>query len=474
MSLKIISTFGDHTSLLPLAVKDGVNSLGMTAFSYDAGGEIEAKDRFIDEFGTQAIWLGGLPFFKWAYDKTAYKAAGLNSKIDMRLVADKDQFEIASKYAKKYAEKLKDTKIIDTLADAGKNSKKFQNLFLGRFAVATALTLGSFFTLVKVKQNYTEKQIEKRFWEEKAKKAKDSFYKSNVGNSPAFKGFGVQNNSHGDSIKMKKNSPQNSPSFKGAGRFMQSFMFDPVKNLFIVDAGITGERLGSARTKTEFMEYAIKEGSLLMFMYVAGRYVQSGIEALSEKFLKKPIQLHAEVIASDSLKDSIKSGKILKDVEAFEKIAVDNNAIYEFVYAEKNANNIIIDAAKKSGILESLKNRAKNDTGLVNPHKYIDPKRMKELSANLKKFAESFTNMKEHSKDLGKPAETLEQFLKKSKKLKIGSVVGNIGLSCVVLGLIVPYVMLKYREKTNGNKDFHVQTEIQQRLENNFKARQTA
>ena len=77
---KITSTFGDHSSLLPLFTKDVVNSAGMTAFSYEAGGKIEGKDRFIDEFGTQGIWLGGLPFFKWMFNKTAYKIANI-SKI---------------------------------------------------------------------------------------------------------------------------------------------------------------------------------------------------------------------------------------------------------------------------------------------------------------------------------------------------------------------------------------------------------
>ena len=72
---KITSTFGDHSNLLPLFTKDVVNSTGMTAFYYDAGGKIEAKDRSIDEFGTQAIWMGGLPGFKWIIDNTAYKLA---------------------------------------------------------------------------------------------------------------------------------------------------------------------------------------------------------------------------------------------------------------------------------------------------------------------------------------------------------------------------------------------------------------
>lgn len=457
MSLKIVSTFGDHTSLYPLAVKDCVNSLGMTAFSYDAGGKIEAKDRFIDEFGTQTIWLGGLPFFKWAFNKTAYKAAKLNPNIDMRLVADKDQFEVATKYAKKYAKKLEDKNLINSLTDAGKQSKLFRNLFLSKFATATALTLGSFFTLVKLKQEYTKKQIEKEFWE---KKAKEGFYKNDVAKSQAFKGFAANSAPK----TAEADNSKKSPSFKGAASFMQSFMFDPVKNLFIVDAGITGERLASSRTKSEFVEYSIKEGSLLLFMYVAGRYVQKGIEKLSEKIFKKPIELHAEFLASDELKNSISSGKINKDLETFSKIADNKKAIYEFFYADKNSGNIIVQAAKKSGILSTLKDASKKDTGLINPHQYIDAEKMKELANNLKKVSESYK----------KSGEGLEQFLKKATNLKIGSVAANIGVSCLFLGLIVPYAMLKYREKQNGNKEFHVQKQIQQNLENNFKARYNA
>ena len=468
MSLKIVSTFGDHTSLYPLAVKDCVNSLGMTAFSYDAGGKIEAKDRFIDEFGTQAIWLGGLPFFKWAFNKTAYKAANLNPNIDVRLVADKEQLEVASKYAKKYAKKLNDPNIVNSLTDASKQSKLFRNLFLSKFATATALTLGSFFTLVKVKQEYTKKQIEKEFWE---KKAKEGFYKNDLAKSQAFKGF-AQNATEKSA---QSNGNKKSPSFKGISGFMQSFMLDPVKNLFIVDAGITSERLASSRTKSEFFESAIKEGSLLIFMYVAGRYVQKGIEKFSEKVFKKPIELHAEFLASDELKNSIKSGKINKDLDEFSKISGNNKAIYEFFYSEKNADNIIVQAAKKSGIIDTIKEQPKSesgffkslftkkkDTGLVNPHQYIDAENMKELANNLSKVKESFKNS----------GESIEQFLKKSTNLKIGSVAANIGISCLFLGLIVPYTMLKYREKQNGNKEFHVQKQIQQNLENNFKARQ--
>ena len=92
---------------------------------------------------------------------------------------------------------------------------------------------------------------------------------------------------------MGENTQQNSSknvSFKGIGSALSKFMFDPVKNLFIVDAGITGERLMHSRTKNEFVEYSIKEGGFLFFMYIAGKYIQNGIEKLSAKFFQiKPI-----------------------------------------------------------------------------------------------------------------------------------------------------------------------------------------
>ncbi len=455
---KITSTFGDHSSLLPLFTKDVVNSAGMTAFSYNAGGKIEAKDRFIDEFGTQAIWMGGLPFFKWAIDKSVYKLAKINPNIDVRLLRDSEQLSVAQKYAAT----LKDKNISSNLLHAVSNSKLTQGLFLGKFAAATALTLTSFFTLVKVKQHYTKKQIEKQFW---AKKSEQHFYNNNVAKSPAFKAFSTENQQTKSDVK-----PSKVVSFKGLTSSLTGIMFDPVKNLFIVDAGITGERLANSRTKTEFAETAIKEGSLLFFLYVAGRYVQKGIEKISEKFFKKPIDLHAEVLSSDYMKNAIKSGKVNDDVNAIKSLMNSNKALYEFIYDAKNADNSVIKAAKQSGIIstivegnwwQKLIGKA-NNTGIIDPHKYINKNDINDLANNIKKLADVSP----------KGEEALTKFLNSCRNFKIGSVAANMGITCLFLGLIVPYCMMKYREKQqNGNKEFHVQSEIEQQLEKSFKGR---
>ena len=467
---KLTSTFGDHSNLIPLFTKDVVNSTGMTAFSYDAGGKIEAKDRFIDEFGTMAIWMGGLPFFKMAFDKSIYKLAKLSPDVDVRLLKDKEQLNAAQKYA----ETLKNTNVAETLNEVVKHTKKAQGLFLGKFATATALTLASFFTLVKVKQHYNKKEIEKQFW---AKKSAQQQFNSNFAQSPAFKAFAMNGT---NAPKADKNV-----SFKGLGNTLSSFMFNPVKNLFIVDAGITGERLVASRTKTEFAENAIKEGSLLFFLYIAGSYVQKGIEKLSEK-MGKPIGLHAEVLSSSYMKDSIESGKVnadtakVKDLIKAVKTAKENNnntkqlseakkALFEFIYSEKAQENTVVKAAKHSGTIKTiikgnwfdkLTGKAKN-THKIDPHQFISIGDLEAIADDISKLT---TEAKKH-KDLS-------TFLKKCRNMKIGSVAANMGITCLFLGLIVPYSMMKYREKhQNGKKEFHVQSEIEKQLEQNFKGR---
>ena len=49
-----------------------------------------------------------------------------------------------------------------------------------------------------------------------------------------------------------------------------------------------------------------------------------------------------------------------------------------------------------------MKDASKKDTGLINPHQYIDAEKMKELANNLKKVSETYN----------KSGEGLEQFLK--------------------------------------------------------------
>ena len=99
---KIFSTLGNGNSLVPMGIKDTANSLGLTAGSYITGQAAESQDRFIDEFGTQLIWLLGIPAYKKILDLTLFKGLGYDAGVDVRVLKDKEVFELAKKYAKQH------------------------------------------------------------------------------------------------------------------------------------------------------------------------------------------------------------------------------------------------------------------------------------------------------------------------------------------------------------------------------------
>ena len=129
---RIYSTLGNNSSLVPLAVKDVANSLGLTTGSYIIGDKLEGKDRFLDEFGTQAIWLFGLPVFKKITDLTLYKALKIDPKADVRLL---ETPEILDK-AIEFAPESQNNSIKKSLLELKNNPKFSKSLALTKFGIA--------------------------------------------------------------------------------------------------------------------------------------------------------------------------------------------------------------------------------------------------------------------------------------------------------------------------------------------------
>ncbi len=436
ISSQLVSKLGSPNSKIPLAVKDLCNSAGCTYFSYDAGGAIEGKDRLIDEVGTGALWLFGIPAYKKLIDMTLFKKAGLDPAVDVRVVKN-------SAYFKKAVENAPTDTIKKSLTDAGKNLGKTKSLNIAKFGIAMGLTMLSYFGLTKFKQEITKKNIEKEYIAKQMNKTVlthnyELFEKSNVFS------------------EIEQPKKQKNPSFGSAAviKAAEEMMLNPVKNMMLLDMGISAERLSGARTKGEFAEYAIKEGSFLFFVYGADKMIKKGIDFAAEKLFKTPIGLDAKLISSDYAKDILKNSKLKTQVKEFtQKFSsnTDINALYDFIF--KNQTHPVVEAAKQSGIISTIK--TKSGDVLIDTRKYIDPKDIQKLTKELNKFID----FKEPSK------QTVSKYLDKIKGLKVASTVLNIGLCCLALGYIVPKAMFKYREKhQNGKNDFHVKTEYEKEL----------
>lgn len=419
----VYATLGNNSSLVPLAIKDVANSVGLTTASYMSGDKAEGKDRFIDEFGTQAIWLGGLPLFKKVLDIALFKPMKLDPEIDARILKNPEILEAAKKFAP--TEQIK-----KNLIKVSEHQGKFKALTIAKFVAATVLTAGSYLGLTKFRHNYTEEKIKKDYFE-KVKKSQNNQNKSaNVNFSSAFSD--VHN---ADNKKQNKN-------LTFTGRF-ENFIFDPVRNLMLVDGTITGERLSHAKNPQDFMNYVIKEGSFWAFMYFAGPMISKALEKHADA-KGKSIDLDSRVIFGNDLKESFKNGSLKNYLNEFKAADKSDVALYKFAVQPEN-ENLVIKMAKDSDVISLLGKTDKVDT-----RKYIDLDALRGVGAKIEKLFNQYE----------KSGESLDEFFKSVRSLKKSAIFKNIGACIGALGILAPAIMLGLRK----DEDYQVRKDIEEKI----------
>lgn len=434
----IYSKLGNSNSLVPMAIKDIVNSVGLTAGSYITGDELEGKDRFLDEFGTQAIWLFGIPAYKKLLDFTLYKALKIDPNFDVRNFSKKRK-KLINKTIN-YA----DSSIKESIINATKNPKFSKNLAMGKFVVSTALTILSYAGLTKYRHLQTKKAAQKEILKEmqlENKDNKDKFLYTKPANKAAFNG-------------LHQNKTQDQPAFTGG---ISEFMYNPVKNLMILDGSITAERLAESRNKQELVGYAIKEGSFWAFMYFASKPIQKFLENRAEKNTKKPvaIDLDARVIESEDLAKAFKDGSLAKSSEKVLKLNSYSNMLD---YIHNNPDDFVVKMAKMSDIIPTLKKATQADD--VDYRQFIDYDEFQGVASKLKKLSQKFENFKATDvKD-----KSIEAFLKNVKKAKRSSIILNIGACIGALGVLAPALMVAMRKFDKNNEGFQVKEDLKQEM----------
>lgn len=444
---KIFSTLGSNSSLLPLAIKDVANSAGITLGSYMTGKETEGQDRFIDEFGTEIIWLGGIPFYKKISDLTLYKLTGIDHKFDVRNITKinklkngtKEQIAEAEEFAKIMLEKTPEH-LKESVKKALSKPTLVKNLSLLKFGISTALAIATYMGLTNYRQKYRlNKEIE-NLKEEQAKQKNSKTLKHKQLNVPqAFEG-----------VHKNKNHDKKGISFTGG---IQEFMLNPVKNMMLLDAAITEERLRSSESKQEFINYSIKEASTWAFMYFAGPVFQKYFE---NKVMEKkgfPINMDSRIIESTELREAMGSGTLKQSIEEFEKKCSNatDTEIYKFIH--EHPDNEIVKMAKKADIV-SVVNKKKGDLR-IDTRAYLDIADFKDLKDRLHKL---LTSCEERlsGKNADERIQGLEDFLKEVKKAKRFAIFKNMGICVTALGVGVPLLMVASRYLIPNNREYKV------------------
>ena len=449
---QLVSKLGSPDSKIPLAVKDAFNTGGYTYFSYNAGGSIECKDRFVDEVGTFAIWMGGIPAYKWLVDHTLFKKANISSAVDVRVAENADYLKQAIKHAP--SEQIK-----KELLNAGSNLSKVKSLNIAKFGIAMVMTMLSYLGLTKLKQHMTKKNIEKEFDRQRNTSSINNgtnikYNNQNVYVSSVFDEFNSINKRSFNNDGQKKSAQKSAhnPSF-GSLKIVEEFMLNPVKNMILLDVGISSERLIHSRTDGERKEYAIKEGSFLFFTYLADRLIKKGLDFCSKTFLNLPISLDAKFLSSDLSKNILNNKELQNQIKlfnlAFTKDTEDKE-LYKFIF--ENQDNIVVESAKKSGIIETIED---NEGKLkIDTRKYIDTDKIKNLAKDLQIYIEKSEKFSD-----------IDKYINNVRKLKVISTGVMIGICCLFLGYFVPKFMYQYRQKQqDGNDNFHVRAKYEKEL----------
>ena len=305
--INIISAIGNNSSVYPLLVRDcGIEIPTKVALTYSQNlkdskdmANNALRERLIDEYGTSAVWLGGIPLMDLLCNKII-KRLGYNPDINLKMFNNDKIRKNIEKYKKLNPNEVKD------LEKVLKNKKTYEKLLAGKFILSTAIPVAIMgFLLPKANFKLTEK---------------------------------LNNNKE----KTSKNV-----SFKGLSATIANF--STVNKMAITDGGLTIGRVSTGRNKYEKLELAFKMLGMMFLNFVAPIWIAKLFDIIANKVFNTNVNLDPKILSDKTFIDSILNGKF--------KLPNDN--IEEFL--EKNPDEIFSKFADKFLFKGKLYNNKKFD-----------------------------------------------------------------------------------------------------------------
>ncbi len=401
MSLvNIISAVGNNRGIAPLFVRDCCieipTKLGLTYNQNLKDSKQTAnnavRERFIDEYGTSAIWMGGPIVLNMFCDKLISKM-GLNPNVNMSLFKErKDQGILYNiqKFKDKAPNAVKD------LEKALAQKKRYQNLQAGKFAVTTAIPIMLMgFILPKLNFKLTEIISEKQ--------NKKITRPLREGGNLRFPGGG-------------------NPNFKGLASTMANM--SNVNKMAVTDGGLTIGRVWTGRNKYEQMELGFKNAMMMFLNFVFPIYLAKGLDSLSKKIFNINVNLDPKLMNNEEFIEKVKTNSI--------KMPSKRENIIDFL--DKNPNSAFSKLCEEYCGVKYLKNRIRD------PREFVDTKKIYSFKNELEKFVKEARN-----------SMNITKYSKKALKVKSANIAANIGISSFLLAAALPELIFFLRKKVTGS-----------------------
>ena len=423
MSLtNIISAIGNNSSIYPLLVRDcciEVPSKILIARKENLKESKEKADdatreRFIDEYATSAIWLGGIPVTEKLVDKYISKK-GFNPSVNIKLF---NQPQSSLQTIEKNIEKFKNIDSEDVknavadLIKVKENKSVYEKLLTKKFIAATAIpTIIMGFVLPPLNFALTKFIRKKR---EAKNNTKNQIRTNNytfTSKSPFFEPF---------SPAAGKNT-----SFTGS---MTSTIANlrTVDKMAISDGGLTVGRVTTSRNKDEAWVNGFRMIGSMILNFVTPVYIAKALDKSANKIFGLNVNLDPIILNDKDFIQAVKSGTVELPKSTKEK------DILEFL--DNNPKDLFSKFAQKLNKVTYLK------SGYRDPRKIVDIKDMAKFKQEFERFIQK-----------AKETKNIEKFAKKAKYVKGINILANIGISSFLLAYVLPKAQYEFNKFMTGS-----------------------
>ena len=402
----IISAIGNNSSVYPLIVRDcGIEVPTKIALTYNQNKKeskgiayLAARERFLDEYATSAVWLGGIPFVGWIANKYI-KARGLNPDVNLKLFKEEQGIQGIDYNINKFKDLAPDA--VKDLVKAKENKKLFEKLLAGKFIASTTIPiLFMGFILPKLIFASSAKKIQ-NLREKEAQSLKNNAQVSFLQKDRFYKSKDV--------------------NFTGSW-ITKAANFSAQDKMAVTDGGYAVGRIATARNKNERYDLSFKMAGMMFLNFVAPKWIEKGLNKISG------ISLDPVMLADKDFMNQIKEGKLQFPKSDSAKDLLD------FVDNVQNKDTYFIKYAKKFEKIKMLEN------GIRDPREYVDLKKLGNFRNDIELFSQKLLK-----------SENIDLFIKKAKFAKSANIITNVALSSFLLAYVLPKAQFAFRKLVTGS-----------------------
>lgn len=402
----IISAIGNNSSVYPLIVRDcGIEVPTKIALTYNQNKKeskgiayLAARERFLDEYATSAVWLGGIPFVGWIANKYI-KARGLNPDVNLKLFKEEQGIQGIDYNINKFKDLAPDA--VKDLVKAKENKKLFEKLLAGKFIASTTIPI-LFMGFI----------LPKLIFASSAKK---------IQNLREKEAQSLKNNGQVSFLQKDKFYKSKDVNFTGSW-ITKAANFSAQDKMAVTDGGYAVGRIATARNKNERYDLSFKMAGMMFLNFVAPKWIEKGLNKISG------ISLDPVMLADKDFMTQIKEGKLQLPKTDSAKDLLD------FVDNIQNKDTYFIKYAKKFEKIKMLEN------GIRDPREYVDLKKLGSFRNDIELFSQKLLK-----------SENIDLFIKKAKFAKSANILTNVALSSFLLAYVLPKAQFAFRKLVTGS-----------------------